>query len=212
MNRVMGRAHRKPSANAAERLSLSALHVDLCMAQHLSLSAQSLNRSAIGALVAGVVLIWGFCAGFGVGCVRLVEVILPRLTEDIPMNIQQSTPMTPLHARMISDMTGRDLGPASQTSHLRACKRFAAWLGRSPETATPDNVKYFQQHLIESGASIGTRNQTMTGVKFLFRVTLRRHDLVAEIFHLKEPVKIPLVLSKKEIKRILAKAPALRHG
>ena len=69
-------------------------------------------------------------------------------------------------------------------------------VGRSPETATPDDVKYFQQYLIESGVSICTRNQTMTGVKFLFRVTLRRHDLVAEIFHLKEPVKVPLVLSK----------------
>ena len=116
--------------------------------------------------------------------------------------------MTPLRARMIADMLGRNLGPASQTSHLRACKRFAAWLGRSPETATPDDVKYFQQHLIESGTSICTRNQTMTGVKFLLRVTLRRHDLVAEIFHLKEPVKVPLVLSKKEIKRILLMAPS----
>jgi integrase/recombinase XerD len=139
-----------------------------------------------------------------------VEVILPRLTEGFPMNIQHTTPMTPLRARMIADMSGRSLGPASQASHLRACKRFAAWLGRSPETATPDDVKYFQQHLIESGASIGTRNQTMTGVKFLFRVTLRRHDLVAEIFHLKEPVKVPLVLSKKEIKRILVMAPSLK--
>jgi hypothetical protein len=88
--------------------------------------------------------------------------ILPRLTEGIPMNIQRPTPMTPLRARMITDMSGRNLGPASQTSHLRACRRFAAWLGRSPETAMPDDVKYFQQHLIESGASIGTRNQTMT--------------------------------------------------
>ena len=126
------------------------------------------------------------------------------------MNIQHSTPITPLRARMIADMSGRNLGPASQASHLRACKRFAAWLGRSPETATPDDVKYFQQHLIESGVSICTRNQTMTGVKFLLRVTLRRHDLVAEIFHLKEPVKVPLVLSKKEIKRILAMAPSLK--
>ena len=126
------------------------------------------------------------------------------------MNIQHSTPITPLRARMIADMSGRNLGPASQTSHLRACKRFAAWLDRSPETATPDDVKYFQQHLIESGTSICTRNQTMTGVKFLLRVTLRRHDLVAEIFHLKEPVKVPLVLSKKEIRRILAMAPSLK--
>jgi integrase/recombinase XerD len=126
------------------------------------------------------------------------------------MNIQQSTPMTPLRVRMIADMSGRNLGPASQTSHLRACKRFVAWLERSPETATPDDVKCFQQHLVECGTSICTRNQTMTGVKFLFRVTLRRHDLVAEIFHLKEPVKVPLVLSKKEIKRILAMAPNLK--
>jgi site-specific recombinase XerD len=142
--------------------------------------------------------------------VLLVEVILPRLTEEIPMNIQHSKPTTPLRARMIADMSARNLGPASQTSHLRACKRFAAWLGRSPETATPDDVKDFQQHLVESRTSICTRNQTMTGVKFLFRVTLRRHDLVAEIFHLREPDRVPLVLSQKEVKRILAMAPSLK--
>ncbi len=111
---------------------------------------------------------------------------------------------------MIADMSARNLGPASQTSHLRACKRFAAWLGRSPETATPDEVRDFQRHLMESGTSICTRNRTMTGVKFLFRVTLRRHDLAAEIFHLKEPVKVPLVLSQQEIRRILAMAPGLK--
>ena len=126
------------------------------------------------------------------------------------MNIQHSTPTTPLRARMNADMSARNLGPASQTSHLRACKRFAAFLGRSPETATPDDVQDFQQHLIESGVSICTRNQTMTGVKFLFRVTLRRHDLVAEIFHLREPDRVPLVLSQKEIKRILAMARSLK--
>ncbi|MCF6432768.1 phage integrase N-terminal SAM-like domain-containing protein [Leisingera sp. MMG025] len=64
-------------------------------------------------------------------------------------------------------MPARNLGPASQTSHLRACKRFAAWLGRSPETAAPDDVQDFQRHLMDSGSSICTRNQTMTGLKFL---------------------------------------------
>jgi integrase/recombinase XerD len=54
-----------------------------------------------------------------------IEVILPRLTEDIPMNTQPSTPTTPLRERMISDMSARNLGLASQTCHLRACKRFA---------------------------------------------------------------------------------------
>lgn len=67
-------------------------------------------------------------------------------------------------------------------------------------------MKYVQHYLIKSGTGICTRNQTITGIKFLFRVTLRRHDLVAEIFHLKEQVKVPLVLSNEEIKRILAMA------
>jgi integrase/recombinase XerD len=118
--------------------------------------------------------------------VLLVEVILPRLTEDFPMNIQHSLPRTPLRARMIADMSARNLGPASQASHLRACKRFAAWLRRSPDTATPDEVKDFQQHLVESGMNICTRNQTVTGVKFLFRVTLRRHGLVAARYSISE--------------------------
>ena len=126
------------------------------------------------------------------------------------MNIQNHAPTRSLRQRMIDDMTSRNLGPASQTFHVRACKRFAAWLGRSPETATPDDVKDFQHHLIESGASICNRNRIMTGVKFLFRVTLRRHDLAAEVFHLREPRRVPLVLSQQEIKRLLVLAPSLR--
>ena len=88
-------------------------------------------------------LTWICFADFDIGCLLLVEVILPRLIEDFPMNIQHSTPTTPLRARMISDMSARTLGPAFQTSHLRACKRFAAWLRRSPDTVTADDVKHF---------------------------------------------------------------------
>ena len=117
---------------------------------------------------------------------------------------------TSLRARMTNDMIARGLGPASQKFHLRSCRRLAAWLRRSPDTATPDDVKHFQQHLIESGVGICNRNRIMTGVKFLFRVTLRRHDLVAEVFHLREPKRVPQVLSQQEIKRLLLVAPSLR--
>jgi site-specific recombinase XerD len=126
------------------------------------------------------------------------------------MNIQTPNSATPLRQRMIDDMRARNLGPASQKLHVRSCEQFAAWLGRSPETATPDEVKRFQQHLIDSGVSISMRNRIMTGVKFLARVTLRRHDLVSEVFHLREPQRVPLVLSRQEIKRLLAMAPGLR--
>jgi hypothetical protein len=60
-------------------------------------------------------------------------------------------------------------------------------LGRSPETATSDDVRNFQRHLIDSGRSVHYRNRIMTGVKFLLKVTMRRQHLVAEIYHLGSP-------------------------
>ena len=125
------------------------------------------------------------------------------------MNTQSNSPK-PLRARMIIDMKARGLGPTTQRGHQRACERFATWLDRSPDTATPDDVRHFQHHLAEIGISVGKRNQIMAAVKFLFRVTLRRHDLVAEIFYLKEPHRVPMVLSRDEIKRLLKMAPDLR--
>jgi integrase/recombinase XerD len=92
------------------------------------------------------------------------------------------TTVSPLRQRMIEDMTARKLGPQSQRSHIYSCKRFAVFLKRSPDTATADDVRRFQLHLAESRISICNRNRIMTGVRFLFRVTLRRHDLAAEIY------------------------------
>jgi hypothetical protein len=97
------------------------------------------------------------------------------------MNIQSNIPATALRRRMIEDMVGRNLGPHSRRSHLASCKRFAAFLERSPDTATADDIRRFQLFLIETGVSIVGRNRIMTGVKFLLRVTLRQHDLVKEL-------------------------------
>jgi hypothetical protein len=76
--------------------------------------------------------------------------------------------VTPLRQRMIEDMNARKLGAHSQRSHIYSCKRFAAFLKRAPDTATPDDVRRFQLHLAETGMSICNRNRIMTGVKFLF--------------------------------------------
>jgi site-specific recombinase XerD len=111
---------------------------------------------------------------------------------------------------MIEDMNARKLGAHSQRSHISSCRRFAAFLMRSPDTATPDDVRGFQLHLAETGMSICNRNRIMTLVKFLFRVTLRRLDLTAEIYHLREPQKIPQVMSPDETRRLLAVASNLK--
>jgi Phage integrase, N-terminal SAM-like domain len=99
--------------------------------------------------------------------------------------------ITPLRQRMIEDMNARKLCAGTQRGHIRACKRFAAFLKRSPETATLEDIRRFQLHLVEAGVSICTRNVIMTGLRFLLRVTLRRLDLAAEMYHLRAPQKIP---------------------
>src|SRR6266571_6235547 len=124
--------------------------------------------------------------------------------------MSETNTVSPLRQHMIEDMAARKLNPHTQRSHIQSCKRFAAWLKRSPDTATPDEIRRFQLYLIESGTSICNRNRIMTGVRFLFRVTLRRHDLAAEVWHIKEPERLPPVLSPEEVKRVLTMATSLK--
>jgi site-specific recombinase XerD len=121
-----------------------------------------------------------------------------------------TTTISPLRQRMIEDMNARKLAPSTQKGHIRSCQRFAAFLRRSPDTATAEDIRCFQVHLSESGMSIGNRNRTMTGLRFLFRVTLRRLDLAAEIYHIREPQRLPLVMSQDEAKRLLVMAKNLK--
>jgi site-specific recombinase XerD len=117
-----------------------------------------------------------------------------------------------LRQRMIEDVNARKLCAGTQRGHIRSCKQFAAFLKRSPDTATSEDIRRFQLHLAESGASICSRNRIMTGLRFLFRVTLRRLDLAAEIDHIRGPQKIPLVMSPDETKRLLAVAQSVPKG
>jgi site-specific recombinase XerD len=118
--------------------------------------------------------------------------------------------ISPLRHRMIEDMNARKLCAGTQSGHIRSCKRFAAFLKRSPDTATAEDIRRFQLHLSETGASICNRNRIMTGLRFLLRVTLRRLDLAAEIYHIREPQTIPQVMSRDETRRLLAVATSLK--
>src|SRR5258707_5981978 len=118
--------------------------------------------------------------------------------------------VTPLRHRMIEDMSARKLCAGTQRGHIHSCKRFAAFLHRSPDTATTEDIRRFQLHLAEAGISICNRNRIMTGVRFLFRVTLRPLDLAAEIYHIREPQKIAQEMSPDETRRVLAVATSLK--
>src|SRR6476659_8108522 len=123
----------------------------------------------------------------------------PHPKQELPM---RTDTVSSLRQRMIEDMNARKLGSHTQRSRILSCKRFAAFLKRSPDTATAEDIRRFQLHLSQTSMSICSR--IMTGLRFLFRVTLRRLDLAAEIYHIREPQKIPLVMSPDETRRLLA--------
>ena len=118
--------------------------------------------------------------------------------------------VSPLRHRMIEDMSLRNLAPRTQEHYIRSCKKLAAFLRRSPDTATAEDIRLFQLHLAEQGVSICSRNRTMTGVAFLFRVTLRHPEIADQIEYIAEPQKIPVVLSPEEVRRLLDAAPSFK--
>ena len=116
-------------------------------------------------------------------------------------------PMSPLRARMLEDMRLRQLGRACQINYVRAVKKFAAFLGHSPETATAEDIRRFQLHQSETGVQPPTFNATVSGLRFLFNVTMNRPDLARHLSLVKAPRKLPVVLSPAEVARLIESAP-----
>lgn len=119
--------------------------------------------------------------------------------------------ISPLRQRMIDDMTLRKLAPKTQCHYVRAVKNLTRFLGRSPDTATAEDLRCFQLHLVESGTSSITLNATITGLRFFFEVTLDRAKTVAKMRKVHVPDKLPVVLSPEEVARLIQSANNLKH-
>jgi integrase/recombinase XerD len=119
--------------------------------------------------------------------------------------------MSPLRRRMIEDMTIRKFAPKTQHDYVQRVKNFAAFIGRSPDTATFEDVRSYQLHLAASGVGVATLNQTTSTLRFFFRTTLKRHDIVEHTHFIREPRKLPVVLSPEEVARLLNAAPGLKY-
>ena len=79
--------------------------------------------------------------------------------------------MSPLRRRMIEDMTIRKLAPKTQQGYIRTIRDFAAFLGRSPDTASFEDVRRFQLHLAANSAHIPILNHTVAALRFFFKVS-----------------------------------------
>lgn len=104
--------------------------------------------------------------------------------------------ISPLRPRMLDDM--RKLEPKTLAGYIRAVRRLAAFLKRSPDTATIEDLRRFQLHLVDQGTSPVTLNATITGLKFFFDVTIDRGELMVRMSPVRVPHKLPVVLSREE--------------
>jgi site-specific recombinase XerD len=118
---------------------------------------------------------------------------------------------SPLRQRLIDDMTMRRFGRETQRNYIRDVGRFATWLGRSPHTATAEDVRRFQIEQQEAGVPVPTMNSIVAALRFFFTLTLDRPDLARKLVRTAHARKIPVVLSMDEMRRLLNATTCLKH-
>ena len=121
------------------------------------------------------------------------------------------SPISPLRQRMQQDMLMRGLGPHTRQDYVRHVRSFAAFLGRSPDTAVAEDVRRFQLHQHEIGVRPPTINGAVSALRFLFLVTLKRRDLSRALVITRYQRKLPDVLSIDEAARLLEAAPGIKY-
>ncbi len=119
--------------------------------------------------------------------------------------------ISPLRQRMIEDMTVRGFTPGTQRGYLAVVSNFTTFMGRSPDRAEADDLRRFQFHMRSNGATATTMNAAVSALRFFFGVTLGRGDASVGMTTVREPRRLPVILSPEEVARLLDHAPGLMH-
>ena len=119
--------------------------------------------------------------------------------------------VSPLRARMIEDMTVRGFKEDTRRAYVRHVRAFAAFIGRSPDTATAEELRLFQLHQTQSGMQPPSINGAVSALRFFFTVTLDRPDLARRLTVVPYPRRIPAVLSVEEVTLLLRAATAPKY-
>jgi integrase/recombinase XerD len=119
--------------------------------------------------------------------------------------------VSPLRQRMIDDMRMRQLAATTQANYLRIVREFARFLGRSPDTATVEDLRRYQLHLVDHGTSPISLNAAITGLRFFFEITLDQPELMARMQSVHVPRTLPVVLSPDEVRRLIEATGNLKH-
>ena len=120
-------------------------------------------------------------------------------------------PVSPLRQRLIDDMNMRHFSRETQRNYVRDVGRFATFLGRPPDTATAEDLRRFQIEQREGGMPVPTMNSIVAALRFFFTHTLDRPDLARRLVRMKQIRKLPVVLSRDEVARLLGATTCLKH-
>ena len=116
-----------------------------------------------------------------------------------------------LRQRLVEDMTLRGFGEKTQRDYVRIVSRFAAFLGRSPDRATAEDIRRRQIEQREAGMPAPAMNSHVAGLRFFFTTTMDRPDLSRKLLRAPYPRKPPTALSPEEVARLLAATTCLKH-
>jgi site-specific recombinase XerD len=120
-------------------------------------------------------------------------------------------PISPLRQRMIEDMMVRNFVEKTRNDYIRQVKTFTAFLGRSPDQAISEDLRRFQLHQTRAGVRPPSINGSVAALRFFFTVTLDRPEMARHLTFVREPRKIPAVLSPEEVARLLEAAPGPKY-
>ncbi len=124
---------------------------------------------------------------------------------------QANQKISPLRQRMIEDMRMRQLTPSTQRNYLRAIFEFTRFFGQSPDQATAEDIRRYLLYRQDNGMTASTQNAIASGLKFFFNVTLDRHEVVRNLRHAPLPHKLPKVLSREEVARLIDTAHRTKY-
>jgi site-specific recombinase XerD len=120
-------------------------------------------------------------------------------------------PISPLRQRMIEDMTVRNFTEKTRNDYVHHVSALAAFLKRSPDTATPEDLRRFQLHQTQTGVRAPSMNSSVSALRFFFTITLDRPDMARHLTFVREPRKLPAVLSPDDVVRLLEAAPGPKY-
>ena len=118
--------------------------------------------------------------------------------------------INPLRRRMIEDMAIRNFDPRTQQTYMRSVRACCRYCDRRPGELTFEDVRHYQLHLTQSGLAPASINGAMVALRFFFRVTLKRPEAVDYIPIVREPQRLPVVLTPAEVASVLESAPGLK--